>query len=372
MALDKVPFVSFAGMNKVVRTEILSAFEAFFDNSWYILGEGVKAFENDYAKFNNTQYCVGISNGLDALVICLKTLGIGPGDEVIVPSNTYIATALAVSYVGAKPVFVEPKLDTYNLDPQLILNSLSPSTKAIIVVHLYGQACEMEEIANIAKEKGLRIIEDNAQAHGAHYNNRLTGSWGEINGTSFYPGKNLGAYGDGGAVTTNEEILATKASVLRNYGSSQKYYNEVLGYNMRLDECQAIFLSIKLRYLKDWTLQRQQIANWYIDALANTDSDLVLPVVAPGASHVYHLFVVRTSRRKELQQHLDRNGISTLIHYPVPPHLQEAYAFMNFRAGSFPIAELIADTCLSLPLWPGMTPDDVMKVSTAIKDFYKA
>jgi dTDP-4-amino-4,6-dideoxygalactose transaminase len=241
-----------------------------------------------------------------------------------------------------------------------------------MAVHLYGQACEMDEIFRIAKQHNLYLIEDNAQAHGAKCNDKLTGSWGNINATSFYPGKNLGAYGDAGAVTTNDPNLATKASSLRNYGSHKKYYNDVQGYNMRLDECQAIFLSIKLRYLNEWTTQRQQIAAWYIDALADFNSDIVLPVTAQKVSHVYHLFVIRTSRRNELQNYLTDNGVGTLIHYPIPPHLQQAYAFMGYNKGSFPISELIAETCLSLPLWPGMKIEDVQNISELIKRFFQS
>src|SRR5665647_316378 len=364
-----IPFLSFECVNKQIKAEILSSFENFFDSSWYVLGKQVKKFEEEYAAFNGVKHCIGVSNGLDALHIALKALNIGAGDEVIIPSNTYIATALAVSYVGATPVFVEPDINTFNIDPSKIETSISLKTKAILPVHLYGQACEMEPIMAIAKNHNLFVIEDNAQSQGASYNGRFTGSWGHINGTSFYPGKNLGAFGDAGAVTTNDTDLSKKASILRNYGSEKKYYNEVIGYNMRLDECQAGFLSVKLKYLKEWTEQRQEIARWYNDALKGI-GDLILPAVAEKATHVYHLYVVRTKHRDSIQKYLTDNGIGTLIHYPIPPHLQQAYQQLGFKKGDFPIAEEIADSCLSLPMWPGIDEKLVLKICKSITNFY--
>ncbi len=363
-----IPFVSFSEINTQIKDEITAAFEQFFDNAWYVLGEKVKQFEIEYAAFNKVSFCVGVSNGLDALHIALRSLNIGAGDEVIVPSNTYIATALAVSYVGAKPVFVEPDINTYNIDPNLLEEAITSKTRAIIPVHLYGQACEMEAIMSIAQKKGLTVIEDNAQSQGATFNGKLTGSWGHINGTSFYPGKNLGALGDAGAVTTNDAELARKVSILRNYGSEKKYYNEIIGYNMRLDECQAAFLSVKLKHLKEWTNQRQQIACSYNNALKGV-GDLILPEIADGATHVYHLYVIRTKYRDKLQKHFFNNGIGTLIHYPVPPHLQNAYKTLGFEKGAFPIAETISDTCLSLPLWPGMREQEIDEVIEVLKGF---
>ena len=356
-------------MHAPIKQEIMQTFEAFYDSNWYVLGDKVKQFEADYALLNKTEYAVGISNGLDALHIALMSLGIGTGDEVIVPSNTYIATALAVSYVGATPIFVEPNIQTYNIDPHLIEAAITPKTKAIMPVHLYGQACEMEAIKAIAIKHNLYIIEDNAQSQGAQYNNIYTGAWGDVNGTSFYPGKNLGALGDAGAITTNDKDLAQKAMVLRNYGSQKKYYNEVIGHNMRLDECQAAFLSVKLKYLKEWTLQRQQIGAWYDEALKEIGG-LILPKIAEGATHVYHLYVIRTKKRDELQSYLNEKGIGTLIHYPIPPHLQEAYESLGLKKGDFPIAEELAETCLSLPVWPGMGVEHVELISENIKAFF--
>jgi len=366
-----VPFLSFEPINATIKGEILQAFEEFFDQRWYILGERVKQFEQGYALFNKVQNCVGVSNGLDALHIALKTLGVGAGDEVIVPSNTYIATALAVSYVGATPVFVEPDINSYNIDHSKIEAAITTKTKAIIPVHLYGQACEMVSIMSIAEKYNLFVVEDNAQAHGASYNGKITGSWGNINGTSFYPGKNLGALGDAGAITTNDTDLAKKAAVLRNYGSQKKYFNEVIGYNMRLDECQAAFLSVKLKYLKGWTVQRQEIAGWYYETLKDIDN-LILPVVAVNATHVYHIYMIRIKKRDELQLWLQQKEIGTLIHYPVPPYLQKAYEFLNHKAGDFPIAEEIASSCLSLPIWPGMSKENVHYISECIHSFFKS
>jgi dTDP-4-amino-4,6-dideoxygalactose transaminase len=366
--LMKIPFLNFTPMHAPIKSEIMQAFETFYDSNWYVLGDELKQFESGYAQFNQTEYAVGISNGLDALHIALITLGIGKGDEVIVPSNTYIATALAVSYVGATPIFVEPNIETYNIDPTKIEAVINSKTKAIMPVHLYGQACEMEAIKAIAEKYKLYIIEDNAQSQGATYNGIPTGAWGDINGTSFYPGKNLGALGDAGAITTNNKDLAQKAMVLRNYGSQKKYYNEVIGHNMRLDECQAAMLSVKLKYLNNWTEQRIQIANWYNAALAGIEQ-IILPKTASNATHVYHLYVIRTNKRDELQKHLSESDVGTLIHYPIPPHLQQAYSHLGHFQGEFPLAEEIADTCLSLPIWPGMKIEDVKYISDAISKF---
>jgi dTDP-4-amino-4,6-dideoxygalactose transaminase len=365
-----IPFLSFDKTNDTIRTEISAAFHDFFDSKWYILGEKVKQFEKEYALFNQVKYCVGTSNGLDALHLALRATGVVPGDEVIVPSNTFIATLLAISYVGGTPVLVEPNPNTYNIDPAKIEAAITSRTKVIMPVHLYGQCCEMKEIMKIAEKHKLLVVEDNAQAQGSSHFGQLAGSFGHINGTSFYPGKNLGAFGDAGAITTNDESLATKITVLRNYGSEKKYHNEVVGYNMRLDELQAALLSVKLKHLSAWTAERQQIAAWYNTALSGI-GDLVLPVVANGATHVYHLYVIRTKRRNKLQVYLQQNGIGTLIHYPVPPHLQKAYIHLGFKKTDFPIAEEIANTCLSLPIWPGLEVQQVSEIAGQIKRFYE-
>ena len=364
----QIPFLSFDYMHQQVKADIQSAFNDVFDSNLFILGNKVKFFEESYAKFNKANYCIGVGNGLDALIISLRALDIGVGDEVIVPSNTYIASLLAISAVGAKPVLVEPRIDTYNINPDLIEVAITKKTKAILPVHLYGQACEMDNILAIAIKYNLVIIEDNAQSQGASFNGLQTGIFGSINGTSFYPGKNLGALGDAGAITTNDKNLYNKALSLRNYGSQKKYYNEVKGYNSRLDEMQAAFLSVKLNYLNEWNENRQEIANLYIRLLKNTP-EIILPKIAEGATSVFHLFVIRTNKRDKLQAYLAEKGIGTVIHYPVPPHLQEAYKEFGYKKNDFPIAEEIADTCLSLPIYPGLTEENVKFVSKAIIEF---
>ena len=364
-----VPFLSFTPQHAPIREEILAAIADVYDKQWYVLGDQVRAFEAAYAEFNHVQHCIGVANGLDALHLALEVLNVGPGDEVLVPSNTYIATWLAISFVGATPVPVEPNPHTYNLDPAQIEAAITSRTKGIMPVHLYGQACEMGPIMAVAKTHGLWVVEDNAQSQGATWQGGVTGSFGNVNGTSYYPGKNLGALGDAGAVTTNDDELAARIRTLRNYGSQKKYYNEVIGHNSRLDELQAAVLNVKLPKLMAWTRQRQQAARLYDQHLAGL-GDLVLPAVAEGATHVYHLYVVRTAQRDALQQHLTEAGIGTLIHYPVPPHLQQAYAHMGIAAGSYPIAEELAATSLSLPMWPGMTEEHVAAVVAVVKGFF--
>ena len=364
----KVPFLAFQPQHVPVRDEIMAAVGRVYDSYWYVLGDEVKRFEQAYCAFNQVPHTVGVANGLDALVLALRVLEIGPGDEVIVPSNTYIATWLAVTQVGATPVAVEPDPATSNLDPALIEAAITPRTRAIMPVHLYGQACRMTEIMALATAHNLHVVEDNAQSQGATFDGKVTGSFGAVNGTSFYPGKNLGALGDAGAVTATDADLAQKVRVLRNYGSQQKYYNEVVGYNSRLDELQAAVLGVKLQHLPAWTAQRQQVAAWYGQHLAGI-AGLRLPTVAAGATHVYHLYVVHHDQREALQQHLTAQGIGTLIHYPVPPHRQQAYADMQLPVGAFPIAEKLAATCLSLPMWPGMTEENVAAVAAAIRSY---
>jgi dTDP-4-amino-4,6-dideoxygalactose transaminase len=339
-------------------------------SKWYVLGNEVKNFEEQYSIYNHTKYTIGVANGLDALHLSLLALGIKEGDEVIVPSNTYIATVLAVSYTGATPIFVEPNIQTYNIDPDKIEEKITSKTKAIMPVHLYGQACEMDKIVAIAHQHNLYIVEDNAQAHGAEFNGKITGSFGNINATSFYPGKNLGALGDAGAITTDSEELYKKCLSLRNYGSQKKYYNEVIGYNSRLDELQAAILKVKLNYMPNWTDERKQIGAWYNDGLKGI-KNIVLPAVTAGSTHAYHLYTIRTTQRDDLQKYLTEKGIGTLIHYPVPPHLQEAYVSLGYKKGDFPIAEEIANTTLSLPLFVGMGKNQVDQVCECIRDFYE-
>jgi dTDP-4-amino-4,6-dideoxygalactose transaminase len=366
----KIPFLSFKKMHDQLKLDMMQAFEEVYDSHWYILGSGLKKFEKNYANFCNTNFCAGVANGLDALTISLRALDIGIGDEVIVPSNTYIATWLAVSQVGATPIPVEPNPKTLNINPNYIENAITNKTKAIIPVHLYGQVCEMDKIIPIAKKNNLYVIEDNAQAQGAYCNNKISGSFGDINATSFYPGKNLGALGDGGAITTNNAQLFEKVCTIRNYGSQQKYYNQIKGLNSRLDEIQAAFLNIKLNMLNAWNKERVDMASLLLQQLDGI-GDLELPTLANGCTSNFHLFVVKTKKRDDLQQYLNKHGVGTLIHYPVPPHLQQAYSDLNYKTGDFPIAESIANTCLSLPIWPGMDNSHVDFLSRKIISFYK-
>jgi len=366
----KIPFNSFSTTHPQLKAEALEVFEKFYDSEYYVLGQMVKQFEKQYAELSHTTHCIGVANGLDALHIALKVLQIGVGDEVIVPSNTYIATVLAISYVGATPVFVEPNLTTFNINPTAIEAAITSRTKAIMPVHLYGQACEMDEIMRLAEKHTLFVIEDNAQAHLATYNAKITGSFGHINATSFYPTKNLGALGDAGAMTTNNEKWASDCMTYRNYGSQKRYYNEVIGLNSRLDELQAGLLSVKLGYLEQWTSDRQRIAQLYMQQLRDIE-ELELPIIAAGATHVYHLFVIRTQKRNELQQFLTEHGVGSLIHYPIPPHLQEAYKHLGYKKGDFPIAEQIANTCLSLPIYPYLKEEQINEVCATIHKFFK-
>lgn len=361
-----IPFYSFAAQHDPLRADVLAAMAEVYDKQWYVLGEQVQAFEVEYSAFSKVNHTIGVGSGLEALMLALRVLGIGPGDEVLVPSNTYIATWLAVSQVGATPVPVEPNLVTSNLDPARLAAALTSRTRAIVPVHLYGHPCRMTDIMAFATQHGLLVVEDNAQAQGALVDGQLTGSFGHANATSFYPTKNLGALGDAGAITTASAEISHRLRLLRNYGSTQKNHHELLGYNSRLDELQASLLRVKLRYLATWTAQRRQLAAWYGAELANIPG-LRLPAVGPDTTPVWHLYVVHTARRDALQQQLFKAGIETLIHYPTPPHLQPAYASLGLTTGALPIAEELAATCLSLPLWPGMTRDQIKTVAYAIR-----
>ncbi len=350
----KVPFLDFAKPYEELKAELDEAYSRFMRSAWYVLGREVEAFEREFADYCGVGHCVGVGNGLEALHLTLRAYGIGKNDEVIVPSNTYIATWLAVSYADATPVPVEPEAKTFNLDPSRIEAAITPRTKAIMPVHLYGQPADMDPIMTIARKYKLKVIEDNAQAQGARYKGRRTGSLGDAAGNSFYPGKNLGAYGEAGAVTTNDKELAGKIRVLRNYGSQKKYYNEVKGYNSRLDELQAAFLRVKLSKLDEWNARRRDAASLYQGGMSGLFG-LTLPFVPAWAEPVWHLFVVRHSKRDSLQQKLTEAGIGTLIHYPVPPHLSGAYADGKWKRGAFPVAEGLADTVLSLPMGPHLS-----------------
>lgn len=362
-----VPFVSFRPMERELDADLRAAFERVYDRSWYIEGEEDAAFEQAFAQYCGVEHCVGCGNGLDALMLALKALGVGKGDEVIVPSNTYIATALAVTYTGATPVFVEPDIRTYNIDPSRIEGAITPRTKAIMPVHLYGQPCDMDPIMAIAKKHGLYVVEDCAQAHGATYKGKRIGTFGAAAGFSFYPGKNLGALGDAGASVTNDKTLADKIRALGNYGSDYKYHHVYQGNNSRLDELQAAFLSAKLPHLDRMNQERRRIAARYLSEIDNPL--LTLPYTLPGTEPVWHIFAVRCGCRDELAEYLKEAGIGTNKHYPIPMHLQGAYAELNLPKGSLPIAEEISATQLSLPMYYGMTEDEVSYVVEKLNQF---
>ena len=355
-----IPFLNLRDSYLELKPEIDAAVARVLDSGWYILGPEVEAFESEYAEYCQATYCVGLADGLDALHLGLKAMGVGPGDEVIVPSNTYIATWLAVSQCGAVPVPVEPVERTYNINPELIEAAITTRTKVILPVHLYGQPCDMDPILAIAKKHDLKVLEDGAQAHGAEYKGRKIGAHGDIVTWSFYPGKNLGALGDGGAITTNNAELADKIRVLRNYGSRIKYVNEVQGCNSRLDPIHAAVLRVKLKYLDAWNARRAALAEQYLQGLQGADLDL--PFVPEWAKPAWHLFVVRSKQRDMLQKHLEQNGVGSLIHYPIPPHLQQAYADAGYSQGAFPLAEAMADEVLSLPMGPQLSLDEVNAV----------
>ena len=363
-----VPFLDLRAADAEIGPALDAAYARVARSGWFILGPELEEFERAFAAYCGAKHCVGAGNGLDAIHIALRAAGVGEGDEVIVPSHTFIATWLAVTYSGATPVPVEPDRATYNLDPSAIEAAITPRTRAIMPVHLYGQPAAMDEINFVAAQHGIAVIEDAAQAHGATYRGRKAGTLGSVAAFSFYPGKNLGALGDGGAVMTNDDALADKVRLLRNYGSAKKYQHDALGFNSRLDPLQAAFLRAKLDVLDDWNERRRRLAARYIEKLQGIP-ELVVPAVAEGAEPVWHLFVIRHPRRDALQQHLRDRGVETLIHYPVPPHLSGAYASLGLGRGTFPIAEEIADTALSLPMGPHLTEAQADYVVECVADF---
>jgi len=351
-----------------LKPELDAAYRRVMDSGQYILGTEVEAFENEFAAYCGVGHCIGVGNGLEALHLILRACDIGLGDEVIVPANTYIATWLAVTDAGATPVPVEPQSRTYELDPSRLESAITARSRAILPVHLYGQPADMAPIGQVAARHGLVVIEDAAQAHGASYRQRRVGSLGDAAGWSFYPSKNLGALGDAGAVTTDDDALADRLRLLRNYGSRRKYDNEVRGYNSRLDPLQAAFLRVKLGHLDEWNARRRKLAGFYLERLAGI-SDLILPESPPGSEPAWHVFVIRHPERDGLQKHLEAAGIGTLIHYPVPPHLSPAYSDMGLQAGDFPITEELARTSLSLPFGPHMSEAQAAEVVGAVKSF---
>jgi dTDP-4-amino-4,6-dideoxygalactose transaminase len=363
-----VPFLDLKAQYRELQEQLDAAYRRVAESGRFILGPEVEQFESEFAAYCGAKQCVGAGNGLDALHLILRAVGIGSGDEVIVPGNTYIATWLAVSYAGATPIPVEPDERTYNIDPAKIEAAVTKRTRAIMAVHLCGQPADMDAINDVASRHDLKVIEDCAQAHGARYKGARAGALGFAAAFSFYPGKNLGALGDGGAVTTNDYDLARRLRIIGNYGSAVKYYNETKGFNSRLDEFQAAFLRVKLARLDEWNLGRRQIASDYLQALEGVPN-LILPHVPAWADPVWHLFMVRHPQRDLLQKHLTANGVSTIIHYPLPPHLQKAYAESGYTRGAFPISEQLADEVLSLPMSAHQSADETSYVAEQLSSF---
>lgn len=363
----KIPFVSFEHIHNEIESEIMEKFKDIYSKNWFIKGNEVKLFEKEFAEYCGTKFCIGCGNGLDAIILILKAMNIGPGDEVIIPSNTFIATALAVSYTGASPIFIEPDIGTFNINGELIADKITSRTKAIIAVHLYGLSANIEKIVDIAKKKNLMLIEDCAQAHGATFKNKKVGTFGNAAAFSFYPGKNLGALGDGGAVVTDSSDLAEKIAALGNYGSYHKYVHVLQGNNSRLDELQAGFLRIKLGYLEKWNENRISTANYYNNGIKNPL--IILPKTNSDSKHVYHIYAIRCGRKKELAEYLKNAGIETGEHYPIPLHLQGAYENLNIKRGMLPIAELISETELSLPIYSGMEIEKINYVIDILNSF---
>ena len=360
-----IKFLDLEKINNRFRKEIDSRIKKILDKGWYLLGDEDKAFEEHFAKYCGVKNCIGCANGLDALNLIIKAYGFGAGDEIIVPANTYIASILAISENGCTPVLVEPDINTYNINPDLIEEKITDKTKAIMVVHLYGQAVKMDKIWELAKKYDLKIIEDSAQAHGAIYAGKKTGALGDASGFSFYPGKNLGCMGDGGCVTTNDDELATKIRAIANYGSDRKYHHIYKGTNSRLDEIQAAVLDIKLPYLDKDNERRREIAKYYRENIKNPK--IILPKTYDEKAHVWHVFTIRTTNRDELQKYLEGNGIQTNIHYPTPPHKQGAYK--EWKNLSLPITEEIHKTILSIPISPVMTDDEIKKTTEVINAY---
>jgi dTDP-4-amino-4,6-dideoxygalactose transaminase len=364
----KIPFLDLRQPYQELKAEFDSAYKRVMQSGRFILGEEVETFEAEFAAYCDSKHCVSVGNGLEALYLILKGYGIGIGDEVLVPANTYIATWLAVSHTGAKPVPVEPVFATYNIDATSLADHLTPRTRAVIPVHLYGQPADMDDILELAHQHNLRVIEDASQAHGARYCGIPVGNLSDAAAFSFYPTKNLGAFGDGGAIVTNDESLAQRIRVLRNYGSRRKHFNEIRGYNSRLDPLQAAFLRVRLQHLDEWNTRRRTFAQRYLDELSGVEN-CVLPTVPSWAQPVWHQFVIRHQKRDRLRDHLTNRGIETALHYPIPPHLSEAYSDHTFGIGSLDRTEELAKTVLSLPMNPHLHPDHVPIVSRAILEF---
>lgn len=361
-----IKFLDFERQYGSLAKEVQVAIARVFKRQWFILGPEVEAFEQEFAKYLGVKYVVGLNSGTDALEFCLRALEIGPGDEVITPANSYIATSLAISYVGAKPVLVDCDPHTYQVDVSQIEKKITKKTKAILPVHLYGAPCEIDRIMKIAKKNKIFVIEDVAQAVGTTLNGKKMGSFGDINAFSFYPGKNMGAYGDAGAIATSSKKLYEKTLFLRNYGQTKKYHHVTFGRNSRLDEIQAAVLRVKLKYIDEWNKTRRDVASMYYETLSKVKTQSLLP---KGESN-YHLFVIETKKRDQLQKFLEKNNIGTLIHYPIPIHLQKTYSHLGHKKGNFPIAEKVAKSILSLPIYPGLTKKEITHISQKIESFF--
>lgn len=362
-----IPFVDLKKQYMTIKDEIDVAIKKVLNSSDYILGKELDLFEQEFAKFCNTKFAIGVDSGTSAIELALRALNIGVGDEVITAANTFFATVVSIAITGAKPVLIDIEPDTYNIDPKLLQKSITKKTKAIIPVHLYGQPVEMDEIKRIAQKFNLKIIEDACQSHGAYYKGKKVGSLGNIGCFSFYPGKNLGAYGDGGMITTNNSKVYNNVLMLRNYGQKKKYYHSMLGYNRRLDTLQSAILRVKLKYLSDWNEKRKQNAEYYNELFKN--SCVITPKIAKNRTHIFHLYVIRIFRRDELLDYLLKNEISCGIHYPIPIHLQKAFKYLGYKKGDFPITEKYAKQILSLPMFPELTKEEIERIATKILEF---
>ena len=363
----EVKFVDLSRQYQAIKTEIDSAMAPVLEKTDFILGDAVRRLEEEFAAYCDAEYAIGVDNGTSALELALRALGVGPGDEVLVPANSFIASASGVSFTGATPVFVDVDPVTYNIDPAQLEQHITPRTKAILPVHLYGQPADMDPIMDVARRHNLLVVEDACQAHGARYKGRRVGSFGHAGAFSFYPGKNLGAYGDGGAIVTNDAKVAETLRIMRNCGQREKYHHVMLSYNRRLDTLQAAILRVKLRYLDQWNSLRRQWADLYTQLLA--DTGIQTPTVAPDRDHVFHLYVVQVDDRQNMQAYLSANGVATGIHYPIPIHLQEAYADLGYKPGAFPVVEAGAPRLLSLPMFPEMREEEVEHVITQVRSF---
>lgn len=365
-----IPAFSFEQQNDDCNQDLIQSFNKVLTSNYYVLGKELKKFEKTFSSKSKVEYAIGVGSGLDALTIALKSLGIGLNDEVIVASNAYIASWLSITNVGAKIIPVEPDPNTFNIDADKIEDNISDRTKVILPVHLFGQPCDMSKIMRIANKHNLFVVEDNAQSQFATFGGKMTGSFGKINATSFYPTKNIGALGEAGCITTNDRALQDFCSAFRNYGSKTKYVSEIIGTNSRLDELQASFLNVKIKYVDRWIKQRNRIAKSYYKNLKSIEN-LELPVIHENATHVFHQFVVKTSKRDNLKKYLAKKGIDTIIHYPIPPYLQKAYMMLNFKKGDFPISEKLANQSLSLPIYPGLNDRQIEYICDSIIDFFR-